>query len=125
MLQILDVFFTMVHLIIIVFNLIGWIWAKTRKLHFYSIILTAGSWFILGIWYGFGYCPVTDWQWQVKEKLGEKDLPNSFIKYFADKISGADINPSLIDKVTVISFFLAALLSVYVNFKKKRTVIAR
>ena len=67
-----------------------------------------------------GYCPVTDWQWNIKEKLGETNLPNSFIKYFADKITGKDLNPSLIDTITVSLFITAALLSVYVNFFKPK-----
>ncbi|MEJ5960792.1 DUF2784 domain-containing protein [Pedobacter immunditicola] len=120
MLQILDVFFTLLHLVIIGFNLTGWIWGKTRRFHFYCILLTAGSWFVLGIWYGWGYCPITDWQWQIKEKLGEVNLPNSFIKYFADQVSGQSINTQLIDILTVVCFFLAAGISVYVNFIKKR-----
>ncbi len=123
MLQILDAFFTIFHLVIIGFNLSGWIWAKTRKLHFYFILLTAGSWFILGIWYGFGYCPITDWQWQIKEKLGEDNLPNSFVKYFADKVSGESISAVLIDRLTAAFFFLAVLLSVYANFIKKRLIV--
>ena len=123
MLQILDIFFTLLHLVIILFNLIGWVWAKTRRVHFYCILLTAISWFILGIWYGWGYCPITDWQWQIKEKLGEGNLPNSFIKYFADQVSGEDINTHLIDTLTVVLFVLAAGLSVYVNFVKKRTIV--
>jgi len=123
MLQILDIFFTLLHLVIILFNLIGWVWAKTRRVHFYCILLTAISWFILGIWYGWGYCPITDWQWQIKETLGEGNLPNSFIKYFADQVSGEDINTHLIDTLTVVLFVLAAGLSVYVNFVKKRTFV--
>ena len=123
MLQILDAFFTIFHLIIIGFNLSGWIWAKTRKLHFYCILLTAGSWLILGIWYGFGYCPITDWQWQIKERLGENNLPNSFVKYFADKLSGENISATLIDRLTAVFFFLAVLLSVYANFIKKRPIV--
>jgi len=122
MLQILDVFFTLLHLVIIVFNLTGWIWVKTRRLHFYCILLTVCSWFVLGIWFGWGYCPITDWQWQIKEKLGEVNLPNSFIKYFADQVIGKAINAQLIDVLTVVFFFLAAGLSVYVNFIKKRTI---
>lgn len=111
-----DLLFTLLHLIIIGFNLLGWIWASTRRLHFIFVLLTASSWFILGIWYGIGYCPITDWQWQIKEKLGETNLPNSFIKYFADKITHKDISSDLIDALTAISFAVAAFLSVYLNF---------
>lgn len=118
MLQFLDILFTITHLSLVAFNLLGWIWAVTRKAHLITILLTAASWFILGIWYGLGYCPITDWQWQVKEKLGEKNLPSSFIKYFADKLTGMDINPSLVNNVTLVFFILVLLLSVYVNFIK-------
>jgi hypothetical protein len=114
--MILDYLFTLLHLIIIGFNLLGWIWRSTRKLHFIVVLLTAGCWLILGIWYGIGYCPITDWQWQIKESLGETNLPNSFIKYFADKVTHSDISSDLIDGVTAISFATAAFLSVYLNF---------
>ncbi len=119
MLLVLDIFLTFVHLIIIGFNLFGWIWPATRKMHFICVLATAASWGILGIWFGMGYCPVTDWQWRVKEKLGEHNLPASFIKYYADKIIGKNISSSFIDLVTAICFAVAALLSIYVNFIKK------
>lgn len=120
MLYALDIFLSFVHLALIGFNLFGWIWPRTRKAHLVTILLTAASWFILGIWFGIGYCPITDWQWEVKEKLGETNLPNSFIKYFADKITGKYIKGSLIDKMTVILFLAAVMLSVYFNFFRKK-----
>lgn len=117
---IFDFLFTVLHLVIIGFNLLGWIWASTRKLHFAMVLLTACSWLLLGIWFGLGYCPITDWQWQIKESLGEKNLPNSFIKYFADKISGQNVPADFIDIATAVCFAIATLLSVYVNFIKKK-----
>ena len=120
MLQLLDVLLTILHLVIILFNLFGWIFRRTRKLHFISILLTAASWFILGIWFGMGYCPITDWQWRVKEKLGEHNLPSNFIEYFAEKISGTDISSQLVDIVIAVCFALAAILAVYVNFIRKK-----
>ncbi len=120
MIELLDLFLTFIHLIIIGFNLFGWVSPFTRKAHFICVIATAASWFLLGIWFGIGYCPVTDWQWQVKSKLGEHNLPASFIKYYADKISEKNISAAFIDRVTVISFAVSAMLSVYVNFIKKK-----
>lgn len=125
MLQLLDLFFSLLHLLIIGFNLFGWIWKSTRKLHLIFVAATAFSWVVLGIWFGFGYCPITDWQWQVKEKLGETGLPNSFIKYFADKIYKNDISSSLVDLLTVIGFGLAVLLSFYTNFMLSRKLSIR
>jgi hypothetical protein len=115
-----DYLYTCLHLVIIGFNLLGWIWPATRKLHFICILLTAGSWLLLGIWFGIGYCPITDWQWQVKEKLGEANLPASFIKYYADKISGQSISAGLIDFLTAFVFGAAALLSLYLNFFRRK-----
>lgn len=115
-----DYLFTILHLAIIGFNLLGWIWKSTRRLHFLFVLLTAGSWLILGIWYGIGYCPVTDWQWQIKETLGETNLPNSFIKYYADKIAGQEVSASLIDALTAGGFAIAAILSVYLNFSLRK-----
>ena len=117
-LRLLDLFFTGLHLFIIGFNLLGWIWPRCRKAHFILVVATAGSWFLLGLWFGLGYCPITDWQWQVKEKLGEQNLPNSFVKYYADWLTGYDFSPGLIDTWTGALFALAAFLSVYVNFIK-------
>ena len=117
-LHVLDILLTLFHLVIIGFNLFGWIWKP--RLHLVLVLLTAGCWFILGIWFGWGYCPVTDWEWQIKEKLGEQDLPNSFIKYYADKISGQSINSALIDTLTAVCFFTAALISVYINFFRRK-----
>jgi hypothetical protein len=116
----LDVLFTIVHLAIILFNLFGWMPKATRRAHFMVILLTAASWFLLGIWFGIGYCPVTDWQWQVKTRLGERNLPNSLIEYYAEKLSGRNFDSGFIDAVTATAFGLTTLLSMYVNFMLPR-----
>jgi hypothetical protein len=125
MFHLLDILLTLVHLAIVFFNLFGWIPKKWRKAHFISIVLTAASWFILGIWFGFGYCPFTDWQWQVKEKLGETNLPPNFVEYFAEKITGRDFSPTLVSNVIAYSFAAAAIISIYVNFILQRLQAAK
>src|SRR6266542_1558000 len=97
MLKFLDVLLTIVHLLIIVFNLFGWIPERTRKAHLISVLLTAASWFVLGIWYGMGYCPFTDWQWKVKTQLGERNLPDNFIEYYLEKITGHNFPPFFVN----------------------------
>lgn len=118
MLQFVDLLLTITHLLIVGFNLFGWIWPATRKAHFVCVVLTAGSWFILGIWFGMGYCPVTDWQWQIKAQLGQTNLPSSFIKYIADIVSGTNVSTQLVNTATLVGFAIAAMLSVYLNFMK-------
>ena len=123
MLHFLDIVLTLLHFIIIGFNLFGWIFPATRKAHFICILATGASWFLLGIWFGIGYCPITDWQWQVKTKLGEHNLPASFITYYADKLTGKNFTGNFINTITLICFALASLLSVYVNFIKRKKKI--
>ena len=112
----LDILFYLLHLLLIGFNLSGWIWRSTRKLHLISLSLTLGSWVILGIWYGLGYCFLTDWQWDVKRRLGETDLPNSFVKYFMDDLFRSDFDAGMIDVITGLGLALPLLLSLYLNF---------
>lgn len=120
MLQFLDIFYTFLHVALIGFNLFGWVWRRTRRAHLVTILLTAASWFILGIWFGIGYCPITDWQWEVKRKLGETNLPASFIKYVADKVTGYDFDPSLVNMLTVVIFFAVMAISVILNIRDRR-----
>jgi len=89
-----------------------------RIAHLITVVATAFSWFVLGIWFGWGYCPITAWQWKVKEKLGEAHLPNSFIKYYADKISGKNIDPAIVDMATLVIFVVVIIITVYLNFVK-------
>jgi hypothetical protein len=119
-LVILDVLLTIFHLIIIGFNLLGWIWKPTKKIHFWFAIITLFCWVVLGLWYGLGYCPITDWQWNIKVQLGEQNLPASFIKYFADQLTGLNINATIIDVCTVLFFLLAIIASNKVNFFNKK-----
>ena len=121
MLYFLDVLLTLIHLLVIGFNLLGWIWRRTQRAHLILITLTAASWLVLGIWYGLGYCPLTDWQWGIKARLGERDLPASFITYMAEKLSGRDWSDGFINTVTAVLFAAAALASLSVNLFRKRS----
>ena len=67
--------FFVVHTAWIVFTCVGWIWKRTRPWQLMTVALSALSWFGLGVWYGWGYCPCTDWHWQVRTRLGVVDPP--------------------------------------------------
>ena len=122
LLIVLDKFLIFFHTLLILFNLFGWIWKGTRKLNLISLLLVACSWLILGIWYGLGYCPLTELHWNIKISLGQADLPNSYIKYLVDFYFNFDSDPKLIDCITAISFFIALIISIYFNcFFKSRS----
>ena len=112
----LDYLFVIFHSSLVLFNISGWAWRKTRRLHLASICLTMLSWFGLGIFYGWGYCPCTDWHWDVKRKLGETDLPISYIKYYADKLTGLEWDPFVVDTATLLAGVSVFILSGFVNW---------
>ena len=127
MYQFLDYFFVVFHTILIFFNVFGWIWKKARKANLITLLLTGGSWFILGIFKGIGYCPLTDWHWRVLKKMGDEQLPMSYIKYLINRMFKADINQSLVDKATLGFFVGAIIFSLMFNIrdwsrKKKQTL---
>src|SRR4030065_789635 len=98
----LDKFFFVFHSTLIVLILFGWAWKKTRLFNLAIILLTAFSWFILGIWYGYGYCPSTDWHWQVRAKLGIRDMPSSYTKFLVDSFTGWDVKQKTVDIIKLI-----------------------
>ena len=115
MLKAFDSFLTVVHLSILLFNLFGWIWPSTRKMHLVVVLVTAFCWLVLGIWYGIGFCPVTHLQWEVKAALGETNLPNSFVTYCLYGIGLKMIPENAITWGTGISFAMAGSLALYFN----------
>lgn len=117
--KVLDIFFLVFHTLLILFNLSGWIWKRTRKINLFVLLLTAASWSLLGIFYGFGYCPLTDWHFNILDKLGHHDLPVSYIKYLADRISGLDFSQKLVDLLTLLGLIFAMICSLYVNLGSK------
>lgn len=119
----LNIFFFVFHSSLIIFNLFGWIWKKTRFANLIVILLTVFSWIILGIWYGFGYCPCTDWHWQVRERLGYLDMPSSYTKFLIDSLTGLDVKEAVVDTLAVTLLALALVASVFTNvrdWKRKR-----
>jgi len=122
MLQFLDHFLTVFHSAFVLFVLIGWIHSRTRKAHIVALVLTAIAWGLLGLKYGLGYCPLTDWHWDIKRELGETPLPNSFTKYIIDKITGLNTNAKLVDAATLagLLFGITMATATFIQDRKDR-----
>lgn len=84
------------------------------------ILMTSFSWTILGIWYGFGFCPCTDWHWQVRVKLGYYDMPSTYTKFLIDSLTGLDVSSKLVDTLAVSLLILAFAASVFTNARDWR-----
>ncbi|MCY3548690.1 MAG: DUF2784 domain-containing protein [Gemmatimonadetes bacterium] len=115
-----DLVFVALHTALIVFNMAGWAWRRTRRFHLLTISATLLSWFGLGIAYGWGYCPLTDWHWQVKRALGETGLPASWVKYYLDQLTGVAWNAGLVDGLVIGVALAALVLSVGLNLRDRR-----
>lgn len=85
--------------------------------HLIVVLLTAFSWFGLGIWYGFGFCPFTQWHYQVRMELGHYDMPDSYIKFLIDFFTGWDVSRILVDIFAVLFLMLALCASIVTNVR--------
>lgn len=119
LLRIADIGLLAFHGGLTLFNLFGWAWRKTRPANLITLLLTGGSWFILGLWYGLGYCPLTDWHWDVLRLLGEPTPPRSYITYVLQRLLGLQVSGPAVEQWTGILFFIALLLSVGLNLRDR------
>lgn len=117
MLTFLDYFFIVFHTMFTLFNMTGWIWNKTRKIHLATIAVTACSWFILGIWYGWGYCFCTDWHWKIRDALGRPIRSDSYIHFLILELTGYYAPPNLVDTATMAVFIFCTAMSIILNLK--------
>lgn len=117
--SILDWAFTLFHTVLIVFNLTGWIWKRTRKIHLFTISATLLSWTVLGLWYGWGYCPLTDWHWKILREAGYTGLPSSYIVFLLRRFFNFTLRPATADFITVFLAVVAFGLSVWKNTQKR------
>jgi hypothetical protein len=121
--RLLNYFFFGFHSILILFNTFGWIFRRTRKYNLATLLITGFSWFVLGIWYGWGYCFCTDWHWTVRQHLGYTDQTNSYIHFLILKLTGINFSLILVEQVTAAVFFISLVMSLWLNIRdRKRNV---
>lgn len=85
-----------------------------------TLSATFFSWFVLGIWYGWGYCFCTDWHWMVRRHLGYTDMTRSYNHFLILKLTGVNFSERFVDWVTVIVFFISFVLSAWMNIRDYR-----
>jgi hypothetical protein len=115
LLHLLDWFFLLFHTTLVVFNMVGWAFPRTRRLNLITLGLTAASWLLMAKWYGLGYCVCTDWHWQVRRALGYHDQSSTYIQFLVERIFGFIPDLGLTKNVSATAFVLAAALSVWLN----------
>ena len=123
--HIIDIFFFVFHILLILFNIFGWLIPRWRLMNLFSLSLTAFSWFIVGIWYGWGYCFCTDWHWEIRKLLGYHDMSDSYIHFLIIKLTGFNLPANLVDLGTLILFFSSFLTSIILNLKNWKNRLGR
>jgi hypothetical protein len=103
-LTVLDWFLTGVHVLVVLAFVLLWIPRSTARFHGWLVLGIAFSWLGLGAFRGFGYCVLTDLQWRVKHALGVRRLPNSFLKYAGDFLTGQNLQPAMVDTIAAVAF---------------------
>ncbi|MEZ0325763.1 MAG: DUF2784 family protein [Fimbriimonas sp.] len=119
-LVLLDWFFLTFHTALVLFNMIGWAFRRTRRMNLISLAVTAASWTLMARWYGLGYCVCTDWHWQVRRALGYHDHSSTYIQFLVERLCGFVPNLTMTKNVSVAAFLVAATLSIYLNIRDCR-----
>lgn len=125
MLAFLNVFFFVFHTVFMLFNMFGWIWPRLRRWHLYGLALTYSSWFILGIWYGMGYCACTDFHWDIRRQMGIIDTSESYTHFLILKITGLNLNQVLVDYITLGTMVAATIISIVLAVRDRKKKVAR
>ncbi len=115
-----DCFFLILHAVLILFNLFGWMHKAWLKANLLTLSLTAASWVFLGFFFGWGYCPLTDWHWQVLDALGKAPQTASYIAYLFQRIIGIPLSDQLADILTLTVFLIAFCLSLVQNIRASK-----
>jgi hypothetical protein len=78
-------------------------------------LLTGSSWLVFALWYGLGYCPCTDWHWEVKRRLGETDLPNNYLTYLIEAWTGIAITDFTAERLVLGCLTIVLIASISLN----------
>lgn len=102
------------------FNLTGWIWPRTRKLHLATMAATLFSWIGMGAWRGWGYCLCTDWHFQIRRQLGIHAQESSYTQLLFNQVPGVHVSRQLADVITVTAVILILLATAWVWIRDTR-----
>ncbi len=122
MLVVFDKAFFVLHTLLMGFNMAGWAWKRTRLYHLVAVLLTAFSWFILGAYYGWGYCICTDWHFQVRRQLGYPEAGSSYLQLLASELFGISMDRAVSDWIAggVFGFIILATVVTWVRVWRRR-----
>jgi hypothetical protein len=104
------------HTALVLFILLGWTVRPWRSLHRVVVLVTLFYWFGLGWWYGWGYCPLTEWHWQIRKARGIHDLPTSYLYDVLVLRMGLPLSPRAVDILAVLGLLISTAMAFSPHF---------
>lgn len=120
MLAALNVLLFALHGGLVVFNVVGWAWRRTRRLNLLTLLLTLASWTLMGLWFGVGYCVLTDLHWRVRAAMGIHETAGSYLALLVRVVTGWKPPAALVNPVAATVFVFALGMSVGLNVRDRR-----
>ena len=117
MLPFLNIFFFVFHTGLVLFNMTGWMFKKTRRWNLITLGVTLGSWIVLGFWKGFGYCACTDYHWKIRQEMGLTNESDSYIHFLILKLTGLDVPGEVVLWITGAGFVISVGMSITLNLR--------
>lgn len=119
-LAVLNVFLFAFHGALVAFNVLGWAWRRTRRLNLFTLLLTLASWTLMGLWFGVGYCVLTDLHWRVRAAMGIHDTASSYLALLVRTLTGWAPPATLVNPVAAVIFLAALIASLALNVRDIR-----
>lgn len=113
--RILNIFFHPLHISIILFTTLAWMVPALLPFHLTLLIATLSSWFLLGHWLGRGYCPISNWHWKIKSRLGPGKPRGTYIHLLLESMSGRQLDSGQVDRMVVLATLILTALSALLN----------
>lgn len=118
-LHVCNIFLFVFHAGLMLFNMVGWAWPQTRRLHFLCIAATLFSWVVMGTYYGFGYCLCTDWHFQIRRSLGLPVFGQTFLQLMSRVFIGIDMSRTVSNLLTGGGLLLIVVAMIAVQARQK------
>lgn len=120
--KILDILLHIAHSGLVLFMVFGIFYKPWAKWHFIAVIMIWISWLLVGSYVGtYGYCPLTEMQWNVKRHLGEYSLPPSYIEYVYTTATGQDVDNKLMSNIIAAVMLVITMVSFFRFFMFRKT----
>ena len=120
MLAVANILFFIFHTVLILFNVFGWMWKRTRPYNLITLSMTLFSWCVMGLRYGMGYCICTDWHFRIRHAMGIQETSDNYLVLLVRNISGWDPPLDLVKNVAATVFIVSILASVTLNLRDRR-----